>query len=252
MTRLRHTRSSRPRRPATLATTAAAVGVLLATTVGTAGARSIGNFDVGGAIEVEYDQAGGPGFFGDPTTPESDAGRGGRYQAFERNSSIYWHPDTGANQVGGAIRDKWGSLGWENGLLGYPVTRENATPGNHGSYNHFQGGSIYWSLGTAAHQIGGAIRDKWAAYGWENSALGFPITDETMAGKDNGRYNLFGGGAIYWSARSGAHPVWGTIRNDWEGTGAENGRYGYPTSDEYDFEKGKAQDFQNGRITWAP
>ncbi|MFQ6394336.1 LGFP repeat-containing protein [Nocardia sp. KC 131] len=233
--------------------TAATVGVLLATVVATdtAAARPIGPFDVGGLIEVEYDQAGGPGVLGDPVTPESDAGHGGRYQEFDRSASIYWHPDVGAHQVGGPIRNKWGSLGWENGQLGYPVTREESTPGQSGRYNHFQGGSIYWSLGTDAHQISGSIRDKWGSYGWENSPLGFPITDE-IKGAKNGRHNLFGGGAIYWSPTTGAHAVWGSIRMTWEGSGVEAGRFGYPTSDEYDYEGGKAQDFQGGRITWRP
>ncbi|WP_324189257.1 LGFP repeat-containing protein [Nocardia otitidiscaviarum] len=235
-----------------LLTVGAAAAVLAALDPGAAGARPIGPFDVGGAIEVEYDQAGGGGFFGDPTTPELDAAGGGRFQVFQRGSSIYWHPATGAHQVGGAVRDKWRDLGWEAGTLGYPVTREYGTPVNPGRYNHFQGGSIYWSVGTGAHQIGGAIRDKWAAYGWESGALGFPITDESAAGKDNGRYNLFPGGAVYWSARTGAHVVWGAIRDQWVGRGAENGVYGFPTSDEYDYEGGKAQDFQGGRITWHP
>nr|WP_051407257.1 hypothetical protein [Nocardia sp. CNY236] len=215
-------------------------------------ARPIGPYDVGGAIEVEYDQAGGPAFFGDPISPESTAARGGRFQVFERGSSIYWRADTGAHQVGGAIRDKWATLGYESGQLGYPVTRERATPSKPGRYNVFHGGSIYWSVGTAAHQIGGAIRQKWGSYGWESGPLGFPITDETPARTDSGRYNLFGGGAIYWSPRTDAHIVWGAIRGTWEAAGAESGRYGYPTSDEYDYDDGKAQDFQGGRITWNP
>ena len=32
--------------------------------------------------------------------------------------SIYWHPDTGAHEVFGAIRGKWAELGWETGTLG--------------------------------------------------------------------------------------------------------------------------------------
>ncbi|MEU7768108.1 hypothetical protein AB0B25_23725 [Nocardia sp. NPDC049190] len=231
---------------------AAAGAGLLVLCSATATARPIGPFDVGGAIEVEYDQAGGPAVFGDPTGPESAAGRGGRYQTFERNAAIYWHPDTGAHQIGGAIRTKWDNLGSETGTLGYPVVREQSTPTKFGRYNHFQGGSIYWSLGTDAHQIGGAIRDKWGSYGWEASPLGFPITDESNARKDNGKYNLFGGGAIYYSARTGAHVIWGALRDTWEAAGAEHGRYGFPTSDEYDYENGKAQDFQGGRITWKP
>ncbi|WP_280232934.1 LGFP repeat-containing protein [Nocardia cyriacigeorgica] len=181
----------------TTATALAATGLALTTVFATtAGARPIGPFDVGGAIEVKYDQAGGYNTFGNPITPELDA-TGGRFQAFERNNSIYW------------------------------------------------------SLGTAAHQIGGAIRDKWGAAGWENSPLGFPITDEAAA-KNNGRYNRFNGGDIYWSPTTGAHIIWGSIRDTWLAAGGENGRYGYPTGDEFDYEGGKAQDFQGGRITWEP
>nr|WP_239003485.1 hypothetical protein [Nocardia panacis] len=229
-----------------------AVAVATAVAAGAAQARPIGGFEVGGAIEVEYDQAGGSAAFGDPTGPEAPAAAGGRWQPFERNAAIYWQPDAGAHAVGGVIRDKWRELGSESGGLRYPVTDEQSTPGNSGRFSHFQGGSIYWSVGTAAHQIGGTIRDKWAALGWEGGPLGFPISDETAAQGGKGRYNLFPGGAIYWSPRTGAHAVWGAIRDNWALRGAENGTYGFPTSDEYDYQGGKAQDFQGGRITWKP
>nr|WP_051162522.1 hypothetical protein [Nocardia transvalensis] len=176
---------------------AAAAAVVAST--GGAQARQIGAFDVGGAIEAEYDRAGGLATFGNPISPETDAGLGGKFQAFERNNSIYW------------------------------------------------------SVGTDAHAVGGLIRDKWGALGWENGALGYPVTDEQKAGKDGqGRYNLFNGGSVYWSSKTGAHAVWGAIRDTWFTEVAEKGRYGYPTSDEYDYQGGKAQDFQGGRITWKP
>ncbi len=228
---------------------AVAVGAL--SSAGVADARPVGPFDVGGEIEIAYDQQGGPAVFGDPTSPESDAARGGKYQTFQRDASFYWQPATGAQSVGGAIRQKWGQLGSEAGALGYPVTSEQVTPSGGGRFNHFEKGSIYWSLGTAAHQVGGPIRDKWGAFGWEGGPLGFPLTDEAAAGK-GGRYNLFTGGAIYYSSATGAHVVWGALRDDWVRAGAENGRYGYPTGDEYDYEGGKAQEFQGGRITWRP
>lgn len=177
----------------------AAAALALTVSVGAAQARPIGPFEVGGAIEVEYDRAGGFATFGNPVSPESDAGGGGKFQAFERNNSIYW------------------------------------------------------SVGTDAHAVGGLIRDKWGALGWENGALGYPVTDEQKAGKDGqGRYNLFNGGSVYWSSKTGAHAVWGAIRDTWSTEVAEKGRYGYPTSDEYDYQGGKAQDFQGGRITWKP
>ncbi len=177
---------------------AAALALATGTGIGVAQARPIGAFDVGGAIEQEYDRAGGPVFFGNPVGPESDA-NGGKFQVFER------------------------------------------------------GCSIYWSVGTDAHAICGLIRDKWGSMGWENSALGFPLSDETAAGRDGqARYNQFPGGVLVWSAKTGAHPVWGSILGIWQGSQADKGRYGLPTSDEYDYNGGKAQDFQGGRITWKP
>ncbi|WP_067692296.1 LGFP repeat-containing protein [Nocardia jejuensis] len=230
---------------------AGAVALTLTTGLGTAAARPIGPFEVGGAIEVAYDRAGGPDFFGDPLSPEMDAAGGGKKQDFVNNASIYWTPATDAHAIGGAIREKWRGLNSESGALKYPATDEGATA-KPGRFQHFQGGSIYWSLGTAAHMISGTIRDKYGAVGWESSPLGFPISDEGKASKDNGRYTLFEGGAIYTSSKGGTRVVWGAIRDEWVRNGSENGRYGYPTGDEYDYQGGKAQDFEGGKITWKP
>lgn len=245
-----HRRTLRSRGLAALATVTVAAA-LPAAMAGTAQARMIGGFEVGGAIETEYDQAGGPSL-GEPTSPEADAAAGGKYQTFANNAAIYWHPDTNANTVAGQIRDKFAETGNESGKLGYPTTREQSTPVGGGRYNHFQKGSIYWSVGTGAHQISGPIRDKWAALGWESSPLGFPLTDVSAAGKGDGQFTMFPTGAIYWTSKTGAHAVWGSIQADWIRAGGENGRYGYPTSDEYDYQGGKAQDFQGGKITWKP
>ncbi|WP_330182554.1 hypothetical protein OHB26_02170 [Nocardia sp. NBC_01503] len=247
MTPLRRKNSSLTRG----AVAAGAVALALISGVGTAAARPIGPFDVGGAIEVEYDQAGGPGFFGDPTGPESDAAGGGKKQEFANNVAIYWTPATDAHAIGGAIRDKWRGVGAESGALKYPTTDEGAT-GKPGRFQHFQGGSIYWSVGSGTHVVSGAIRDKYAAAGWENSPLGFPISDEAKTNKGDGRYQLFEGGAIYTSQKGGTRTIWGAIRDEWVRNGSENGRYGYPTSDEYDYKDGKAQQFVGGEITWTP
>ncbi|MGY2060974.1 LGFP repeat-containing protein, partial [Nocardia gipuzkoensis] len=55
----------------------AAAAAVASITTGVAAARPIGAFDVGGAIEAEYDRAGGFAAFGNPIGPESDAARGG-------------------------------------------------------------------------------------------------------------------------------------------------------------------------------
>ncbi|NQE88752.1 M57 family metalloprotease [Nocardia terpenica] len=216
-------------------------------------------YPIGGAIKVEYDEAGGFDFFGNAITPESDAARGGRWQGFEKNSSIYWHPlvtDGHAHQIGGRIRDKWGELGWENGTLEYPTTRELPAR-KPGRFNHFEGGSIYYSSATDAHNIWGLIRDKWATLDWENGPLGFPASDEFRA-RDNGAGQHMQGGELYWSSGTGVHPVWGAIRDQWVQAGWENGRYGYPSSDEVGGGNvdgkggyvGRCQYFEKGWITW--
>ncbi|MEV0764476.1 hypothetical protein [Nocardia sp. NPDC050435] len=247
----RTTRPDRSPATGTVATALVATGLALTIGAATASARPVGPFDVGGAIEVEFDRAGGAGVLGEPTAPEADAAAGGKFQTFANNAAIYWTGETGAHALAGPIRNKWGALGYETGALRYPVTSVAATPAGNGEFVQFQGGSIYYSVGTDAHQIGGFIRDKWGQLGWENGPLGFPLSDEA-AGAKGSRYNMFPGGVVYWSAATGAHAVWGSIRDNWVRAGGDSGRYGLPTSDEYDYEDGKAQDFQGGRITWQP
>ena len=107
----------------------------------------------------------------------------GFFQHYKRGenalSSIYWHPDTGAHTIWGAIRTKWERSGWEGGILGYPVTDEIPTPDQKGVFQHFQQGSIYHNpeLKTGEHILYGKLRDKWAAAGWEGGRFGYPIED---------------------------------------------------------------------------
>ena len=45
----------------------------------------------------------------------------------------------------GDIRNKWLSIGGASSVLGQPLTDELTTPDGIGRFNHFQGGSIYWT-----------------------------------------------------------------------------------------------------------
>lgn len=145
------------------------------------------------------------GWLGNPTgkitlTPNGE----GWYQHFQNGSIYFRSPETGAHEVHGAIRDKWASLGWEGSFLGFPLTDETPTPDGRGRFNHFQGGSIYWNPKTGAHEVHGAIRDKWASLGWEKSFLGYPITDELTTLNGQGRFSDFEHGQIAWSPWIGA------------------------------------------------
>lgn len=212
-----------------------------------------------GIILAKYKAIGGPsGGIGYPITDELGTPDGvGRYNHFSlaAGASIYWTPNTDAHIIQGAIRQKWASMGWETGPQGYPITDELTTPDGIGKYNHFSrpdGASIYWSPNTnGAWSIQGQIRNDWAANGWEAGPLGYPVTDELTTPDGIGRYNHFSKQAsVYWTPNTGAHAIYGLIRQQWASMGWETSSLGYPTSDEYGINGGRRNDFVRGWITF--
>ncbi|NMM91855.1 hypothetical protein B2J88_47550 [Rhodococcus sp. SRB_17] len=114
---------------------------------------------------------------------------------------------------------------------------------------------IYWNARidpARGRQIGGAIFDKWATTDWENGFLGYPKSREFAGGRSTRGNHFENGDSIYWTNQYGAHIVGGEIGQTWRANGYENGKYGAPTSGEYDFNGGKKQDFEFGPITWSP
>ena len=150
-----------------------------------------------GAIDAKYRALGGCGsFLGRPVTNELVTPDGvGRYSVFE-HGSIYWTAELGAHEVHGYIRDEWRDVGWEAGILGYPITDETPTPDGVGRYNVFERGSIYWSPSTGAHEVHGRIRDEYEELGWEAGQLGYPVSGEYAV--DGGRRSDFEHGSITW------------------------------------------------------
>ena len=196
-------------------------------------------------LERKYNEMGGDAFFGPVQRKEADA------WYCERGAVLRNRALRRVFEVHGEIYRKWISLGGT--AFGIPETDETTAPDGIGRFNHFSGGgSIYWTPQTGAYEVHGAIRVKWAEYGWER--LGYPVTDETATPDGVGRYNHFTNGvSIYWTPETGAHAIWGDIRKRWEALGWERSYLGYPTSDEQDFsEGGRANSFQNGGIYWWP
>ncbi|GAB3358600.1 hypothetical protein [Modestobacter lapidis] len=105
---------------------------------------------------------------------------GGCGQHF-RGGSVYWSPASGARTVAGPIAARWAAQGWEWGL-GYPTTDAFCGLRDGGCGQHFQYGSVYWSPATGAHAVSGALRDQWAARGWE-WGLGYPTGGATTSGQ---------------------------------------------------------------------
>ncbi len=87
-------------------------------------------------------------------------------------------PASQAFEVHGEIRAKYEALGGAAGPLGLPQTDETASPDGVGRFNHFERGSIYWTPRTGPMMVGGTVRDRWAASGWELGPLGYPVQDQ--------------------------------------------------------------------------
>ncbi|MDQ1377598.1 MAG: hypothetical protein QOK20_3328 [Acidimicrobiaceae bacterium] len=192
-------------------------------------------------------------FLGWPIGAELDAGVGmGRFRDYE-GGSIYWTQSTGAHEVHGAIRDTWKANGGATGFLGYPFTDALLTADKAGRYQAFQGGSIYWSAASGAHEVHGAVRDEWQSLGYENGFLGYPLTDALVTPDGAGRVEQFQGGTILWSAATGAHEVHGAIRDNWRSNGAVAGFLGFPLGDPVVTSggAGRSQQFQGGTIIWS-
>ncbi|MDM5235260.1 hypothetical protein QUF83_03320 [Bacillus cereus] len=159
-------------------------------------------------INMKYEELGRNNvFLGTPISDVQNTADGlGMFMHFQ-GGTILWHPDTGAHEVHGAIRDKYEELSWERSFLGYPLTDESPTVDGVGRYNHFQGGTILWHPDTGAHEVHGAIRDKYEELGWERSFLGYPTSDEIPSPDGNGQINVFQRGNIKWTTQSGAESI---------------------------------------------
>ncbi|MEU7999606.1 hypothetical protein AB0B66_00310 [Catellatospora sp. NPDC049111] len=136
-----------------------------------------------------------------PVSDVQDAGNGGFLRRYT-SGTVYWHEQTGARWVSGAILDRYHAVGGPAGLLGYPLSDESPTFGDIGRFTAFQHGSIYFSPQSGAHEIHGNVRERWFQLGQERSYLGLPVTDE-MEWTDPdtsqpGRISHFERGAIGW------------------------------------------------------
>lgn len=203
-----------------------------------------------------------------PPRPESDGPNGNAVRPrkqTEKNAELmalpgcadYWNPALNSwFMVCGRILDKYNQLGGPGGFLGLPTSNELTNPDGVGKRTSFTGdSSIYWSPATDAHQIGGAIGAEWARKGWEGGDHGYPTTDELRPPDNTGRFNHFQkNSSIYWHPSTGqsAFTVWGAIRENWSSRSWEAGRFGYPTTNEYQFQGGWAQNFQHGTLDWQP
>jgi uncharacterized protein YkwD len=148
--------------------------------------------------------------------------------------------------VKGAILQSYVSTGANSGFLGLPMAREIGPLRGGGYAQTFAGGSIYWSPATGAQVVRGALRDRWAATGFENSWLGYPTGVEFPV--RDGFAQRFQGGVVYWSPATGAQALGGALLDAYGARGFENGFLGFPTSTATSLPGGSYAHFQGGSL----
>ncbi|WP_460744855.1 LGFP repeat-containing protein, partial [Mariniluteicoccus endophyticus] len=179
-----------------------------------------------------------------------DGGCGQKFQG----GSIYWSPAGGARVVWGEILRTYEWQGWERGPLAYPVDGEFCGLRDGGCGQAFQGGFAYWSAGSGSAPVWGEILGSYRWQGYEAGPLRFPVGAEFCGLRDGGCGQRFQGGYDYWSAATGAHPVWGLIGVGYGVLGSERSGLRYPTGAEFCGlrDGGCAQRFQGGLMYWSP
>ena len=208
-----------------------------------------------GAVADRWAQAGwenGPlGWpLGDTTCGITD---NGCYQHFQ-GGTIMYSPATGAWALTGVLREGWFRTGSEGGVLGYPTAAAVCGLRSAGCFQSFARGSLYWSPATGARAVTWPAGDAWARQGWENGALGYPVTDTTCGLSSSGCYQHFQGGTVMYSPGSGSWPLSGVLRDGWFRAGSERGTLGYPTSAPICGlrDGGCFQRFTGGALYWSP
>ncbi len=207
------------------------------------------------------------------------------WEQYYQYGAIYYTAATGARAIYGGVLERYFKTGGASGPLGYPTTSQATAPGG-GWYADFtgnpaagggNGGSIYWNPESypfgfsyfRANALYGPIREKWVALGrttWQSQPLtDLSPTPNATGPNGAGAYVHFGppteanhldpngpaNTSIYYSDQTKeAHAVQGSIRQTWRQNGWEQGRFGFPTTDEQPTPTGWTQAFQHGTITW--
>ncbi|OSC41532.1 cold-shock protein [Mycobacterium decipiens] len=78
---------------------------------------------------------------------------------------------------GGAIYDRWQTLGGMNSVVGAPTSPEAEAAGD-ARYATFAKGAMYWSPQIGAQPVTGAIYEAWASLSYERGPLGLPTSAE--------------------------------------------------------------------------
>jgi lysophospholipase L1-like esterase len=199
-----------------------------------------------GAIESVWNRTGGRGgSLGYPLQSPRSIPQNGVYQLFE-GGAIYWTAKTGAQISKGGIRATWGRMGYERGVLGYPLNNETSADKNGGLYQRYQGGTIVWSPKTGAHaMLPGDIQNRYTALGGSAGILGLPTGEKVQI--NGGWSQAFANGRLVWGPSTGAKIV---DENTYRVWAANPNQFGWPMSDNWTGTNGIHTKFQKVETVW--
>lgn len=126
-----------------------------------------------------------------------------------------------------------------------------------GRFADFERGSIYWHPATGSLPVPTNVYEVWARFQWEQGLLGYPQRYHVVY-KDEGDVQSFQGGTIARRYGTPGFVCHGVIGRRWIEEGGVRDvegnptKLGWPTSDEYDHDGGRRQDFERGSLLWHP
>ena len=135
--------------------------------------------------------------------------------------------------------------------IGARITKgENLCPDGKGRWAEFEHAHIYWRAGVGAFPIPhSGLFEAFAEVGWEAGPLGYPVRTHTVL--DGGGVQAFQHGVLYrQNSSERGYYVTGKIGARWADEGYERGPLGWPTSNEFDRDGGRAQNFEHGVLGW--
>jgi uncharacterized protein with LGFP repeats len=151
-----------------------------------------------------------------------------------------------------AINTAWRAAGGASGPLGLRQGDQKAV-GDNGAEQDFAGGKVFFSPGTGAHVVSGAILTEYESLGGPTGGFGFPSAGEADGGVPGSRVSAFagaGGAVIFWTADHGAIPVRGAMKAAWDKLGGAAGALGVPVTDQNTDGDTVSQKFSGGQVSW--
>lgn len=152
-----------------------------------------------------------------------------------------------------AIGAAWQAAGGDTSVLG--ARQGEVYPVGDGFAQDFAGGKMFFTPGTGAKFLYGAVLDKYESLGGPaDSTLGFPTINEVpgLASPDS-RVSTFSASdhpVIFWTPDHGAYVVRGAMNAAWDKLGSSGGVLGVPVGDETYQGEDATQSFSGGKVSW--